>query len=123
MTACCGRCAGQSGIFLDNKLGNRVLDSLKSRAEWEKSYRLLYSQYLLAKSHVDDLDSTSVTVNAHCDSLVKNGFRRENELITENTGLRQELVDEKAAGSASKFEKWAWRGLAALALVLTVTSK
>lgn len=123
MTACCGRCAGQSGIFLDNKLGNRVLDSLKSRAEWEKSYRLLYTQYLLAKNHVDDLDSTSVTVNAHCDSLVKNGLRRENELITENTGLRTELTDERNRGRDAKTERWVWRILAGVALVLTVTSK
>ena len=115
MTACCGRCAGQSGIFLDNKLGNRVLDSLKSRAEWEKSYRLLYTQYLL--------DSTSVTVNAHCDSLVKNGLRRENELITENTGLRTELTDERNRGRDAKTERWVWRILAGVALVLTVTSK
>lgn len=101
--------------------GNIVLDSLKSRADWERSYRTLYSQYLLAKDHVDDLDSTVVTVNAHCDSVVKNGFRRENELIAENTGLRRELVEEKSAGKASKVEKWTWRIVAVLLGIAAIT--
>lgn len=123
MTVFCGRCAAQSGIYLDNRLGNRVLDSLKSRADWEKSYRVLYSQYLLAKDHANDLDSTSVTANAHCDSVVRQGFARERELITDNTALTREVNEAKQKGKNANVERWCWRIVGALVLILGATSK
>lgn len=103
--------------------GNRILDSLESRAEWERSYRVLYTQYLLAKEHGQDLDSTFVTANSHCDSLVKNGYARERELITENTSLTQQVQEAKDSGRAAKVERWGWRIAAAAALTLAILSR
>lgn len=110
-------------VYLDNRTANRVLDSLKSRAEWEKSYRILYTQYVLAKNHAQDLDSTSVTANSHCDSIVKAGYGRERELITDNTALTRQVQEEKDSGRAAKTERWGWRIAAAVALALAILSK
>jgi hypothetical protein len=103
--------------------GNRILDSLKSRAEWEESYRILFTQYMLAKGHAQDLDSTTVTANAHCDSIVKAGYTREKELITDNTALTRQVEEEKNSGKAAKIERWGWRIGAAIAVALAILSK
>lgn len=118
-------CIGQSDkrLVLTLSEGNRVLDSLKSRADWERSYRVLYSQYLLAKDHANDLDSTSVTANAHCDSVVRQGFARERELITDNTALTREVNEAKQKGKNANVERWCWRIVGALVLILGATSK
>lgn len=110
-------------MILDNRLANRVLDSLQSRAEWEKSYRVLYTQYLLCRGHVNDVDSSAVTANAHCDSLVRNGYAREKELITDNAALTRQLNEEKSAGASAKTERWIWRAVAAAVVTLAILSQ
>jgi len=119
-------CTAQSkpnSVCFDNVTGNRILDSLKSRAEWEKSYRILFTQYMLVKDHANDLDSTAVTVNAHCDSLVKQGYGRERELITDNTALTRQVQEERDSCKGAKTERWLWRIGAAVAIALTILSQ
>lgn len=65
---CCGRLNGQSGVYLDNALANRVLDSLESREAWERAYRIRTAQLAVEMDRHRDTEAQRRQDSAYCDS-------------------------------------------------------
>ena len=67
--------AQPSSVSFTNAEANHILDSLKSRGDWLRAYQIRHSQYIMAREHIADLDSTIRNNNQQCDSTFNADLR------------------------------------------------
>lgn len=83
------RSAGQSYVNFTNTEANDILDSLRSRADWERAFTIRSGQLILEQSRHRDTEALRRQDSLRCDSIFWAGQDEQKTLIQENDDLHE----------------------------------
>lgn len=88
-TLCSGQSSKPSGVYLDNELANRVIDSLYARADWKRAYDIRTAQLALEQGRHQQTEELRRQDSLYCDSILWDQHSDIRDLAYENGVLAQ----------------------------------